>query len=158
PSDLGWGRERQPVINVSWEDIKNEYLPWLESKTGKPYRLLSEAEWEYVARAGSVTKYAWGDDISLNSANCKGCGSPWDGRQPAPIGSFRANAFGAHDMHGNVWEWVEDCYREDYKVVPVASSSMTSNMCDQRSIRGGSWKSGTEGVRAASRSGVPPGT
>ncbi|MFX8825014.1 SUMF1/EgtB/PvdO family nonheme iron enzyme, partial [Acinetobacter baumannii] len=80
----------------------------------KPYRLLSEAEWEYAARAGSAADYAWGDEIERNRANCNGCGSPWDNQRTAPVGSFRPNAFGLFDMHGNVWEWVEDCYRETY--------------------------------------------
>ena len=89
PDDEGWGRGKRPVINVSWDDITKEYLPWLSRKTGKTYRLLTEAEWEYAARAGSRAKYAWGDEIGKNSANCDGCGSHWDNKQTAPVGSFQ---------------------------------------------------------------------
>jgi len=106
--DRGWGRANRPVIDVSWEDAKS-YAAWLSTKTGKPYRLLSEAEWEYAARAGSTTRYFWGDEIGRNRANCNGCGSQWDNQQTAPTGSFAPNAFGLYDMHGNVWQWVEDC-------------------------------------------------
>ena len=108
PDDRSWGRGSRPVMNVSWDDITKDYLPWLSRKTDKSYRLLTEAEWEYAARAGSRGKYTWGDEIGKNRANCDGCGSHWD-KQTAPVGSFQANAFGLHDMHGNVWEWVADC-------------------------------------------------
>ena len=123
PSDEGWGRGRRPVVNVSWNDAK-AYLRWLSEKTGKAYRLLSEVEWEYVARAGTTTAYWWGDDIGHNRANCRGCGSPWDNTQTAPVGSFSANAFGLYDVHGNVSEWVEDCQEGD---------------CSWRVVRGGNW-------------------
>ena len=105
PPDQGWGRGRQPVVNVSWDDITKDYLPWLSKVTGKTYRLLTEAEWEYAARAGLHAAYAWGNDLGQNRANCKGCGSEWDAKRTAPVGSFQANAFGLQDMHGNVWEW-----------------------------------------------------
>ena len=104
PVDAGWGRGRRPVINVNWEDVRT-YVDWLSRETGKDYRLLSEAEWEYAARAGTTTRYHWGDDIGRNRANCyytyDGCGDSWD--HTAPVGSFGANGFGLHDMHGNVW-------------------------------------------------------
>src|SRR5262245_65771901 len=100
-----------PVIEASWDDISREYLPWLSRKAGKAYHLLTEAEWEYTARAGIRTKYSWGEALVQNSANCDHCGSRWDKKQTAPVGSFQPNAFGLHDMHGNVWEWVRDCYR-----------------------------------------------
>ena len=102
---------RHPVINVNWGDAK-AYVQWLSWKTGETYRLLSGAEWEYVARAGTTTEYWWGDDIGRDRAHCNGCGSRWDDRQTAPVGSFSANPFGLHDVHGNVWEWVEDCGRD----------------------------------------------
>src|SRR5947207_15970422 len=94
PEDQGGGRGRQPVINVSWDDATKEYLPWLSRKTGKTYRLLTEAEWEYAARAGSQAKYSWGDEIGKNRANCNDCSSQWDNKGTAPVGSFTANAFG----------------------------------------------------------------
>ena len=103
------------MINVSWDDAK-EYVAWLSRKTGKSYRLLTEAEWEYAARAGASTKYSWGNEIGRNQANCHSCGSQWDNMKTGPVGSFTANAFGLHDMHGNVWEWVEDCWHVSYHV------------------------------------------
>ena len=108
-SDAGWDGASQPVINVSWDDAR-QYVAWLSRMTGKTYRLLTEAEWEYAARAGTQTAYSWGDEIGKGNANCRRCGSQWDGRQTSPVGSFKPNAFGLYDMHGNVWEWVEDCY------------------------------------------------
>ena len=140
-SDSGWGRGRRPVINVSRDDVQ-AYAKWLSKITGKPYRLLSEAEYEYAARAGSQTKYPWGDAIKLNGkpmANCIGFGSQWDGEQTAPVGSFPANAFGLHDMIGNVWEWTEDCYNTSYQGAPADGSPWTSGDCDRRVVRGGSW-------------------
>ena len=106
--DEGWGRGRRPVINVSWDDAQR-YVEWLSVQTGATYRLPTEAEWEYAARAGSRTRYWWGEEIGTDFANCVGCGSAWE-RQTAPVGSFAANAFGLHDVHGNVREHVEDCF------------------------------------------------
>ena len=134
PEDQGWGRGKQPVINVSWNDATNEYLPWLSKKTGKSYRLLSEVEWEYAARAGTTTNYFWGDEIGKGNANCYGCGSQWDDKQTAPSGSFKPNVFGLYDMHGNVWEWCEDKYDASSRV-----------------LRGGSWDLSPIGLRSASR-------
>ena len=108
-SDSGWGRGRRPVIDVTWDDAQT-YVAWLSKITGKPYRLLTEAEYEYAARAGTETAYPWGDEIGDGTmANCDGCGSQWDNKQTAPVGSFAANGFGLYDMVGNVWEWTEDC-------------------------------------------------
>ena len=109
PGDRGWGRGLRPVVYVSWEDAK-QYVAWLSQRTGRRYRLPSEAEWEYAARAGTTTHFWWGNAADRNRANCAGCGSQWDDRQTAPVGSFPPNAFGVHDMHGNVKEWVEDCW------------------------------------------------
>jgi formylglycine-generating enzyme required for sulfatase activity len=108
--DPGWGRGDRPVINVSWDDAK-QYVAWLSRITGNEYRLLSEVEWEYVARAGTTTAYYWGDEIGEGNANCVACGGHWDDKQQtSPVGSFKPNAFGLYDMAGNVWQWVEDCY------------------------------------------------
>src|SRR5262249_18884895 len=101
-----WGRGQMPVINVSWNDAK-QYVGWLSQLTGKDYRLLTEAEWEYAARAGANTPFSWGDDPGIGNANCDECGSQWDRKQTAPAGSFKPNALGLYDTHGNVWEWVE---------------------------------------------------
>jgi formylglycine-generating enzyme required for sulfatase activity len=137
-SASGWGRGRQPAMNVSWEDAKT-YVAWLSRITRKDYRLLSEAEWEYAARAGSETAYPWGNEIGKGNANCIGCGSKWDSKQAAPVGQFPANAFGLHDMHGNVEEWVEDCYHENYDGAPTDGSAWTPGNCVFRVVRGGSW-------------------
>lgn len=97
--DHGWGRGQKPVINISWDDAK-AYVAWLSQTTGKTYRLLSESEWEYAARAGTTTAYYWGDKIGINNADCYGCGSQWDGKSTAPVGSFPPNPFGLYDMPG----------------------------------------------------------
>jgi formylglycine-generating enzyme required for sulfatase activity len=140
-SDSGWGRGRRPVINVSWDDAQ-VYIKWLSGITGKPYRLLSEAEYEYAARAKSQTAYPWGDGIKLNGelmANCDGCGSQWDGEQTAPVGSFPANAFGLYDMVGNVWERTEDCWNPRYEGAPPDGSPWKTGDCRLHVVRGGSW-------------------
>ena len=152
PEDVGWGRERRPVINVSWEDAV-AYTEWLSSQTGERYRLPTEAEWEYAARAGSTTKYSWGNEIGRNRANCDVCGSQWDGEKTAPVGSFSPNPFGLHDMHGNLWEWVQDCWNDSYEGAPTDGSAWTSGDCETRVLRGGSWDSGPVYLRAANRDG-----
>jgi formylglycine-generating enzyme required for sulfatase activity len=147
----GWGRGRQPAINVSWDDAKT-YVAWLSRITGKRYRLLSEAEWEYAARAETQTAYPWGNEIGKGNANCDGCGSQWDDKQPAPVGSFPANAFGLYDMNGNVFQWVEDCVHETYDGAPTDGSAWTTGDCDPRVMRGGSYGSNPEDLRSANRS------
>jgi formylglycine-generating enzyme required for sulfatase activity len=157
PKDDGWGRGTRPVINVSWDDVQ-QYVAWLSKMTGRPYRLLSEGEWEYAARAGTTTVYSWGDEIGRGNANCDGCGSQWD-YKPAPVGSFAANAFGLNDMHGNVSEWVEDCYHGSYEGAPTDGSTWASGSglaglfgdCSRRVVRGGSWIITPEFLRAAFR-------
>ena len=144
--------DRHPVVCVNWNDAR-AYARWLSKKTSKQYRLLSESEWEYTARAGTTTRYNWGDDIGRNQANCFGCGSRWDNKQTAPVGSFPPNAFGLHDMHGNVWEWVADCRNPDYEGVPVDGNAWLSGECSERVVRGGSWGSWPEDLRAAVRGG-----
>lgn len=104
PHDSGWGRGRRPAINVTWREA-TEYAKWLSAKLGDSYRLPTSAEWEYAARAGRTSKYPWGDTVGSDRANCTGCGSRWDKRSTAPVGSFRPNAWGLHDVAGNVCEW-----------------------------------------------------
>ena len=156
--DQGWGRGTRPVVDVSWHDAQ-EYVRWLSGETGRSYRLPSEAEWEYVARAGTTTRYWWGDDIGHNRANCDGCGSPWDARQTAPVGSFSPNVFGLYDVHGNVWEWVEDCRNDSYVGAPSDGSAWESGDCARRGIRGGSWQRDTipRYLRSANRGAHPSG-
>ena len=146
-ADESWGRGNRPVINVSWEDAQ-AYVSWLSGETGRDYRLPSESEWEYAARAGTKTWYFWGNDEGNNRANCMGyCGNQWNG-VTAPVGSFAANAFGVYDMHGNVGEWVEDCWNDSYQGAPLDGSAWTSGDCSTHVMRGGSWSSHPHDITA----------
>jgi len=159
PDDYGWEGGNRPVILVDWNDAE-EYVSWLSKQTGKQYRLLTEAEWEYAARAGTTTAYYWGDDVKKGGvaiADCFACGSRWDDKQTAPVGSFAPNAFGLNDMAGNVWEWVEDCYHENYNSAPTDGSAWIGSNCNRRVIRGGSWGDPPENLRSAARVGGPIG-
>jgi len=149
-SSNGSGHGRQPVINVTWEDAQR-YVAWLARITGKPYRLLSEAEYEYAARARTQTAYPWGNNVGQGNANCGECGSQWDASQTAPVGSFAANRFSLYDMVGNVFEWVEDCFHDNYKGAPSDASPWTSENCSRRVVRGGSWLARSFLLRSASR-------
>ena len=155
PGDEGWRRGRQPVINVSWDDAQ-AYVAWLAKKTGKPYRLLSEAEWEYAARAGSPTAYPWGPNPGKDRANFDGSGSRWSGQQTAPVGSFAPNAFGLYDLIGNVWEWTQDCWNDSYAGAPKDGRPWLDGDCGRRVVRGGSWYGKPEVARAAYRNGYVP--
>jgi len=161
PGDQGWGRGRRPVINVSWEDAK-QYVAWLSKKTGLPYRLLTEAEWEYAARGATKvsephTPFSTGATINYKQANYDanftyGGGPQGIYRQKTmDVGSFRRNAFGLHDMHGNAWEWVEDCYKESYDGAPTEGSAVTSGTCSLRVLRGGAWNYYPRLLRSAYR-------
>jgi formylglycine-generating enzyme required for sulfatase activity len=155
-SDSGWGRGQRPVINVAWDDAQR-YVAWLSKMAGKTYRLLSEGEWEYAARASTQTAYSWGNEIGKRNANCNNWGSKWDYRQTAPVGSFAANAFGLYDMHGNVGEWVEDCVSSDYNGAPADGSAWTVGAnCNGRIYRDGSWNLAPNRLRSAIRSGGSP--
>ena len=144
PKDRGWGRGERPVINVRWKDAKS-YVAWLSREAGHEYRLLSEAEWEYAARAGTTTKYHWGnsfDDKRVNNKTSK----------TVPVGRYGANEVGLHDVHGNVWEWVEDCWHENYAAAPTDGRAWTSGGdCGRRVLRGGSWFDDPRDLRAANR-------
>ena len=151
PDDMGWGRGNRPVVEVSWVDARS-YVAWLSAKTGESYRLLTEAEWEYAARAGTATRYSWGDAIGSGNANCDGCGSEWDGRQTVPAGSFSPNGFGLHDMHGNVWEWVEDNRHGNYIGAPADGSAWKSGgRTEERVLRSGAWDYEPRDLRSATR-------
>jgi formylglycine-generating enzyme required for sulfatase activity len=150
PRDRGWGRGARPVINVSWRDAV-AYAQWLSQQTGERYRLPSEAEWEYAARAGTRIAYWWGDQPGPNRAVCDGCGSRWDARQTAPVGSFEPNPFGLYDTAGNVWEWVADCDSRSYEGAPADGSPRVSDKCPERVYRGGAWNSGPHKLRSAKR-------
>jgi formylglycine-generating enzyme required for sulfatase activity len=145
-----------PVVCVNWEDAK-AYVAWLAKKTGKPYRLLSEAEREYIARAGTTTPFWWGSRISTSEANYDGTrtyggasGGGWR-KSTVPVHSFRANPWGVYNVHGNVWEWVEDCWHDNYQGAPTDGSAWTTGDCNRRVLRGGSWVDGPGLLRAASR-------
>ena len=151
PDAKGWGRGNRPVINVSWHDAR-DYAVWLSEQTGKRYRLPSEAEWEYATRAGTTMEYSWGNTAGSGNANCDGCGSRWDNDGTAPVGSFGASDFGLHDMHGNVWEWVEDCWHGSYQGAPPDGTAWTTGGdCAKRGLRGGSWVDSPPRLRAAFR-------
>ena len=157
PDDAGWGPGDRPVINVSWNDAQ-AYVQWLSKETGKPYRLLSEAEWEYAARAGTTTPFHFGDTISTDQANYDGSSAYDSGKkgkyrkQTVHVGSFSANNFGLHDMHGNVWEWVEDCWHDNYINAPTDGSPwVVRGNCNKRVIRGGSWDRKPSSLRSANR-------
>ncbi len=158
PEDEGWGRGTSPVINISWDDA-SAYAAWLARKTGRPYRLLSEAEWEYAARAGTTTMFATGDRITPARANHNGS---TDGAGPSevnrmrtlPVGSFPPNAFGLHDMPGNVSEWVADCWHDDYTAdAPADGTAWLEGRCGGRVVRGGSWEDSAAELRSAAHTG-----
>jgi formylglycine-generating enzyme required for sulfatase activity len=158
PGDEGWGRGNSPAMNLSWEDAK-AYAAWLSAKTGKTYRLLSEAEWEYAARAGTVAAYPYADGLSPTKANYDA--SP-DGSGPSdlnrqrtvPVGSFEPNAFGLYDMQGNVSEWVEDCWNNEYTAAaPTDGSAWLTGDCKGHVVRGGSWEDSATELRSAARTG-----
>ena len=157
PADLGWGRGNRPVIEVSWNDITQQFIPWLNRKTGLNYRLPSEAEWEYAARAGSATKYSWGDAISCAQArygrdSAGECSNNRDG--PVSVKSFAPNAFGLYDMYGNVMEFVQDCWNPNYQGAPMDGRAWVSGDCGLRVGRGGSWRSYGDELRSTWRGGL----
>ncbi|MEW7977744.1 MAG: SUMF1/EgtB/PvdO family nonheme iron enzyme [Candidatus Sedimenticola endophacoides] len=148
PGSEGWGRGQRPVINVSWNDVQ-DYIDWLNEKTDGEYRLPSEAEWEYAARAGSKGEYSWGNSINCSKANYgyNDCGIS----ETVEVGSYKKNAFGLYDMHGNVWEWTEDCWNGNYRGAPANGSAWKGGDCSDRMFRGGSWSDPPENLRAAYR-------
>lgn len=153
PDDHNWGKGRRPVVNISWPEAVG-YTEWLSRKTGQTYRLPTESEWEYVARAGTTTEYWWGDDPGMERANCRNCG-PEISHKSLPVGSFAANPFGLYDVHGNVWEWVQDCWNPDHKGAPADGSARLTGSCQERVTRSGSWYYVNTNVRSAYRSKYP---
>jgi formylglycine-generating enzyme required for sulfatase activity len=147
--DRKWGRGRRPVINVSWVDAK-AFAAWLSQKTGHTYRLPTEAEWEYAARAGVNAPFWWGREAGSRQANCRECGTG-AGQQTAEVGSYPPNPFGVYDTAGNAAEWVEDCWNDDYRGAPTNGSAWTAGQCGLRVLRGGSYDSPAKGVRSTAR-------
>ena len=154
PDDHKWGRGRRPVVNISWDDTQ-DFTAWLSKITGRSYRLLSEAEWEYAARAGSTTGYWWGSKLKKKYANCRKCGTEWSGRMSAPVGSFKPNPWGIYDMHANIWEWVQDCWTDNHKGAPKDGSARTDGNCERKSVRGGSWYYYPQVAKSPSRDSHP---
>ena len=153
PSDHGWGRGRRPVIDVYWEDAQN-YVSWLSRKAARQYRLLSEAEWEYAARAGEPTPYSTGTSIKTGQAHFSGYSdTEWgNARKTVEVGSFEPNKFGLYDMHGNVGEWVQDWWNPNYEGAPADGSAWCSGDRKRRVIRGGGWVNPAAKIRSAYRS------
>ncbi len=149
PRDEQWGRGSRPVINVSWTDAQ-AYVTWLSQETRQQYRLLTEAEWEYAARAGTTSAYSTGVAILATQAN-------FGGRRTQPVGAYAPNAFGLYDMHGNVWEWTQDCYAESYAGLPSNATAHESGRCLTRVGRGGSGTNAATLLRSALRRGLAPG-
>jgi formylglycine-generating enzyme required for sulfatase activity/serine/threonine protein kinase len=152
PHDEGWGRDNRPVINVSYQDITGEFIPWLNNITGNSYRLPSEAEWEYAARAGRTSRYSWGYTINCSQARFGYLSGECKKRQNTDrVKSFLANPFSLYDMHGNVWEWTQDCWNDSYSAAPNNGEAWTKGDCSQRVLRGGSWLSRPDALRSAYR-------
>lgn len=152
PHDEGWGRDNRPVINVSYKDITDEFIPWLNRTTGNVYRLPSEAEWEYAASAGRTSRYSWGYTINCSQARYGYLSGECKKRQNTDrVKSFLANPFGLHDMHGNVWEWTQDCWNDSYIEAPNNGETWSKGDCSQRVLRGGSWLSRPDALRSAYR-------
>jgi formylglycine-generating enzyme required for sulfatase activity len=144
------GDDNLPVYNVSWVDVQ-EYLAWLSKTTQTKYRLPSEAEWEYAARASTSTKFWWGNSLIPNKAACKGCGTDTNAAQPIKVGAFEPNPLGLHDMAGGVAQWVADCWVKDYQGAPRNGAARELPNCRQYVLRGGSWKNDSSYMRSASR-------
>ena len=155
PNDQGWGRGKRPVINVSWEDAV-AYTKWLSERTGKVYRLPTEAEWEFAIRGGSDSAYWWGYQVDEGRANCFDCGSEWDIKSTAPVASFSPNGFGLHDMAGNVREWVYDCYHPNYSGAPLDGSAWMERGCKERVVRGGAYNKTSDSMLSTWRGHLKP--
>jgi formylglycine-generating enzyme required for sulfatase activity len=162
PSDQSWGRGTQPVINILWDDAK-EYVAWLSRTTGRTYRLLSESEREYVARAGTKTAYWWGEQFEPTQANSAlgsrllSSASTSDLQQPiarartVPVQSFAPNPWGLFQVHGNVYDWVEDCRHDNYDGAPSDGSAWASGNCNGHVLRGGAYSRNIQTARSAAR-------
>lgn len=159
-SDRGWGRGIQPMMHVDWLDSV-AYTEWLSDKTGKQYRLPTEAEWEYAARGGAESTFPWGKGVGVNRANCEGCGSAWDDVKAAPVGSFEPNGFGLYDTAGNVSEWTCSVYDADFsgeenRCASGSREEFLSLSSPMYVTRGGAWYGAPHNARSAARLAMPP--
>jgi formylglycine-generating enzyme required for sulfatase activity len=150
PKSRGWDRKTHPVVSVTWDDAL-AYTRWLSKQTGKRYRLLSESEWEYVARAGTRTSFWWGTRAGTGNAHCFDCKTDYSTSKPAKVGTYKPNAFGLYDTAGNLFEWVHDCYHRNYKDAPDDGSVWEGGDCDVRIVRGGSYGSPADSMRVENR-------
>ncbi len=132
--------DKTPIRNVNWNEAQ-DYVRWLSGRAGRTYRLPSESEWEYAARGGTQSRYWWGSELGIGMVACRSCGGPWNKASPGPVGAFPANPFGLHGMNGSVAEWTADCWQNSYENVPADGSSFAEPACQQRVLRGGSWRS-----------------
>jgi len=150
PDSSGWDRNTHPVNDVSWDDAL-AYTKWLSKQTGKIYRLLSEAEWEYAARAGTRTSFWWGSGVGSSNAHCFDCKSDYNTSKPAKVGTYKPNSFGLYDTAGNLFEWVHDCYHRNYKEAPTDGSVWEGGDCEVRIVRGGAFRSPADSMRVENR-------
>ena len=150
PDDQGWGRGRRPVVNVTW-DMATAYTGWLSGQTGNRYRLPTDAEWEYAARGGTQSRFWWGGEPGSARSNCAECGGLWDGEKTSRVGRFNPNPFGLYDTAGNVFEWVADCWNDDFSQAPKNGSAVEKPNCGVRVIRGGAWSFPAKEIRSANR-------
>jgi len=142
--------DNSPALDLSWKDAQT-YVRWLSQRTGKKYRLPTEAEWEYAARAGTSSRYWWGEKMEPGKANCQGCGGEWNREAPANVDAYPANPLGLHGMNGGVWEWVADCWHSSYRGAPNDGRAWTEPNCRVNVIRGGSWRNDSLYAHSASR-------
>jgi formylglycine-generating enzyme required for sulfatase activity len=154
PDSSGWDRKTHPVNNVSWDDAL-AYTQWLSKQTGKQYRLLSESEWEYVARAGTTSSFWWGTSAGSSNAHCFDCLSDYNTGKPAKIGTYKPNPFGLYDTAGNLFEWVHDCYHRSYEDAPTDGSVWEGGDCKVRVARGGAYRSPASSMRVENRDKFP---
>ena len=141
PADVSWHADDMPVVNVSWNEINSDFIPWLTNKTGVDFRLPTEYEWEYAAAAGEQKDYTWENEVVIHNASCANCGSQWDNKQPVPVKFFKANAFGLFNMLGNVAEWASDCFERNHTWFIEKREKKT--VCESHPIKGGAWVNAT---------------
>lgn len=151
PPRMAVAEDSTPIHNVNWEDAQ-QYVAWLSRTTGHAYRLPTEAEWEYAARAGTGTRYWWGDQVGAALANCADCGGTQDPRGPMPVDRFQPNGFGLYGMLGGVAQWTQDCWFPNYQGAPTDGSARETRNCMKRVLRGGSFRAGREEIASVSRS------